>query len=654
MILGVLFILVSSLLGLSLSFLLPYPFHRLERALVAFVVGHAVSIWIVFILAILLGSLSCVNVLLSIALCAVVSVLLLVAIKSADNWNFDGLTQNWSASLRGDKPTLAFFSALLLYVLFMNWYGVFRPDAAGSWYAFHTVWADYPWHTSLITSIVYSDTFTFPLQNPQFPGIQTHYPVIFDLYSAILMKTGFTLRSAILIPNILFQLALFGLLYYLAVRVTGSTAAGIGGTVIFIFAGFPAGLQNIYIHFLSPIYAVIMPQRTAIFGLAVSLVVYLLLYHGLLSGYREGTRAARATYKDVFAAGALIGLLPYIHAHSFIATGFVALCLAGLTLLRTSDWRTPCFLLLPLSLLALPQVLQIRSGVSTGFFVFFPGWADTIRNMIMSYDWSSTVASLSSAVKSALLLETFWALNAGGLFILLAFGFLKAREETRIFAVPFLLLFVLANLVKFQPWYFDNYKLLLHWLALTCAVVPLAFLWVREFRGRAKTVVAVVLVAVLLGSTVFGLLTQAAMLERTYMVWSGEEIAMADWVRENTPPDAVFLTGTGHNHPVPSLTGRARVMGYEGWLWSHGIPWTSMNKRKADIKAIYEGNYSLLQDYGVDYVCIGPYERGFALENHVELNEEVFTDDSRFDLVYEQILDGEQWRIYEVRLMNSS
>ncbi|MBN1455517.1 MAG: hypothetical protein JW945_04630 [Methanomicrobia archaeon] len=646
MILGVLFILVSFLLGLSLSFLLSYPFHRLERALVAFVMGHAVSIWVVFIFAAVLGSLSSESILPCIAICAVVSALLLGVTKQAGNWSYDTLKRNWCASLRGDKPALAFFSALLLYVLFMNWYGVFRLDAAGNWYAFHTVWADYPWHTSLITALAYSETFTFPVQNPQFPGTPTHYPLIFDFYSAILMKTGFTLRSSILVPNICFQLALFGLLYYLAVRVTNSKAAGAGATAIFIFAGFPAGLQDINIHFLNPIYAVIMPQRTAIIGLATSFVVYLLLYHALFSEYRG---AARERYKAVFAAGALIGLLPYIHAHSFMATGFVGLCLTGFTLVARKDWRTPGFFFLPLLLLALPQVLQIRSGVSDGFFVFFPGWTDTNRDLIMSYDWSCAAALLSSAVKSTLLLETFWALNAGGLFILFTVGLFKAKEGAKIFSVPFLLLFVLANLVKFQPWYFDNYKLLIHWLAVTCALAPLALLWVRELTGgRAKTVVAVVLAAVLFGSTIFGLVTHASMLEQRYVIWSGDEIAMAGWLRENTPPEALFLTSTTHNHPIPSLTGRARVMGYEGWLWSHGIPWTSMNERKAAMEAMYDGDYSRLQEYGVDYICIGPYERAFALENHFDMNEKAFEDESKFHLVYEQELDGERWRIYEV------
>jgi hypothetical protein len=648
MLLWLLFIFVSFLLGLSLSFLLDYPFQRVERALFAFVVGHALSLWLTVLISIYLAALSITGILLCIGLCASFAILLLYLQRGGGEWRFRGLRKALRASLREDRYTLPFFAALLVYVVFMNLYGVLRPDETGGLAAFLTVWSDYPWHTSLITSLVYSDTFTFPLHNPQFLGLATQYPFLMDFYSAVLMEAGLSLRGAIIVPNICFQLAVFGLLYCLADRLTGFKAAGIGATVLFILAGFPAGLQEINIHFLNPLYAVIMPQRTALFGLAVSFIVYLLLFHALFAVPPERTSAYKGSCKELAFAGVLIGLLPYIHAHSFMAAGFVALCLAAYTAIKDRAWKTPVFLLLPLFVLALPQIWSIRTGVSADFFVFYPGWADTNRDLIMGFDWSSAAASLSSAVKSALLVESFWALNAGGLFILLALGFLKAKKETRIFYLPFFLLFVLANLVKFQPWYFDNYKLLLHWLALTSALAPLALCWIRDFKAPARTYVTVGLAALLVASTGFGVFTHGSMVEQTYEMWSGEEIAMATWVRANTAPDAVFLTGTAHNHPIPALTGRPRVMGYEGWLWSHGIPWTSIEGRKSDEIAMYEGNSTLLLEYGVKYVCVGPYERAFAEENRFELNESVFDDETRFELIYDEELTGERWQIYQV------
>ncbi len=668
-----LFIVVSFLLGLSISFLLDYPFQRIERAFFSVVVGHALSIWLVFLLVCMNKSLSISVILLCIGMCAFASIILFRQTKKAGKWSVTDLKGKIEETWYEDKYTLSFLVFVLLYVAGMNLYGVFRPDDTGSLYAFHTVWADYPFHTSIVTSFVYRDTFSFPLANPQFLDLETHYPFIMDFYSAVLMKGGLDLRSAIIIPNVLFQLSLFGLLYFLAYRLTGRKGAGICATVIFILAGFPGGLQSVGIHFLNPMYAVIMPQRTAIIGMAISFVVYLLLFHALCAKKREETPALErtGTHKELILAGVLIGLLPYIHAHSFMATGFVALFLAVFSviknpfkksvygkMLRKEDLKIFIFLFLPLLLLSLPQILYIRTGVSQDFLVFFPGWADTNREMIMGFDWSSFLPAFSSAVKTATLIETFWALNAGGLIILLSLGFYKARNEARIFYLPFLLLFVIANVVKFQPWYFDNYKLFLHWLALTAIMATLALCWLNDFTTKTnkthKALVTVSLAALLIACTLFGVGSHANMVQNTYMVWSGEEIEMTEWVRENTAPDSVFLTGSAHNHPLPALTGRQRVMGYEGWLWSHGIDWTSISARKNDISAMYKGNYTLLQNYGVDYVCIGPYEKTFARENHFTINEAAFNDETRFALTYERVMGGERWRIYEVKRANIS
>lgn len=659
MFLWLLFIVVSFLLGLSISFLLDYPFQSIERAFFSFVVGHALSIWLAFLLAGLNKSLSIGVVLLCIGICTFASVILFEWTKKSGKWDFTGLKREIEDVWYKDKSTLYFLIFVLLYIVLMNLYGVFRPDEAGNLYAFHTVWADYPFHTSIITSFVYQDTFSFPLAYPQFLGLKMQYSFLFDFYSAVLMKSGLGLRSAIIIPNILFQLAFFGLLYFLAYRLTGVKGAGIGATVILILAGFPAGLQSVGIHFLNPMYAVIMPQRTAIIGMAISFVVYLLLFHALCANAkkREETSALKGTHKELILAGVLIGLLPYIHAHSFMATGFVALFLAAFALIKERDWKIIVYLFLPLILLSLPQIMFIRTGVSQDFFVFFPGWTETNRDVIMSFDWSFVVASLYSIVKTTSLIESFWALNAGALIILLSLGFVKARNETRIFYLPFLLLFVIANVVKFQPWYFDNYKLFMHWLALTAIIAAMALCWLNDFtktKKSHKSLVTVSLAALLIACTVFGVVTHAVMLQSTPMVWSGEEIQMAEWVRENSAPGSMFLTGSAHNHPIPALTGRPRVMGYEGWLWSHGIAWTSISAHKKDEIAMYGGNYTLIQNYGVDYVCVGPYERAFARENHFKINDAAFEDEIRFELIYDKEIAGGRWRIYEVKTADIS
>ncbi len=656
MLLWIFFVVVSFLLGLSISLLLDICFPTAERAFFSLVVGHAISIWIIFLLSCLRGSLSAGVIVFCIVICALISLICYETAKRSGKGFF-----GTSNKLSDDRYVLSFFVSILIYLLLMNLYCVFRPDEAGNLFAMHTVWADYPFHTSVITSLVYSDTFSFPLSYPQFLHTEMHYPFLMDFYSAVLMKSGLNLRGAIIIPNILFQFSFFGLLYSLAYRLSGLKKVGMLATLIFIGSGFPPGLQTAGIHFLNPMYAVIMPQRTAMLGIAISFVVYILLFHALFMREEKGKEQEQvpSMYKELFLAGTLIGLLPYIHAHSFMATAFVSLLLSlfyfyfAFIKTGTGDYKTFVSLFAPLILLSLPQVLCIRTGVTENFFVFFPGWTEANRNMILGFDWSC-LGAIFSAVKTVFLLTKFWMLNMGILFFLLPLGFLKSARRVKTFYLPFLFLFFIANCVKFQPWYFDNYKILLHWYVLTIVLASMAIFWVSEYVGkRSKRLYILSLASLIILCTLFGVVAHAVMIKENYMVWSGEEIGIAEWVRENTAPNSIFLTGSAHNHPIPSLSGRQRVMGYEGWLWSHGINWTSISERKEDEIEMYKGNYTLIKEYGVDYVCIGPYEKAFATDNRFRINDSAFDNEAQFYLRYDEVIDGDRWRIYEVKTPSS-
>ncbi|MDI6811049.1 MAG: hypothetical protein QMD80_05160 [archaeon] len=472
-----------------------------------------------------------------------------------------------------------------------------------------------------------------------------------DFYSAVLMKGGLDLRSSIIIPNILFQFSFFGLFYSLAYRLTDLKKVGILSTLIFIFSGFPHGLESVGIHFLNPIYAVIMPQRTAILGLGISFAVYILLFHALFMKEDEG-KEKNPAIKELILAGVLTGLLPYIHAHSFMVTAFVSLFLSSFAVIkkREMDFKIFFFLFTPLILLSLPQIIPIRSQVSGDFFVFFPGWAGENKETIIGFDWSSISTTFFSSAKAVFVLAKFWVLNMGILFFLLPLGFLKAKSELRTFYLPFLFLFFIANFIKFQPWYFDNYKIFIHWLAFTAVLASLAIFWISDCVGKRsdKSLATLSLATLIIVCTLFGAVTHAGMIAMDYRVWSDEEMKIAEWVRENTASDSIFLTGTAHNHPIISLSGRQSVLGFEGWLWSHGLNWSKVMAVKKDEIEMYKGNYTLIKEYGVDYVCVGPYEEGFAKNNNIEINYSTFNNKTRFYLKYNETIGGERWKIYEV------
>ena len=94
-----------------------------------------------------------------------------------------------------------------------------------------------------------------------------------------------------------------------------------------------------------------------------------------------------------------------------------------------------------------------------------------------------------------------------------------------------------------------------------------------------------------------------------YQAYTADDIAVADFVRAQTPEHSVFMTGNQHLNPVASLAGRTIVCGSDLYLYYHGFTTTG---RKAEVQAFYEnpqGNAALLTKYGVRYIYVSAWER---------------------------------------------
>ena len=121
-----------------------------------------------------------------------------------------------------------------------------------------------------------------------------------------------------------------------------------------------------------------------------------------------------------------------------------------------------------------------------------------------------------------------------------------------------------------------------------------------------------------------------------YQIFSKQDLEIAEEIKHLTPKDSVFATASIHNHPIPALTGRSTLVGFNGWLWSHGIDY---QKRKNDLAKIYLGDTNaeeLISQYQVNYVTIGPLER-----ENFQINEKNFQK-------YPKINLGNGWEIYHV------
>ena len=94
-----------------------------------------------------------------------------------------------------------------------------------------------------------------------------------------------------------------------------------------------------------------------------------------------------------------------------------------------------------------------------------------------------------------------------------------------------------------------------------------------------------------------------------WQLYSEEDVEAADFIEENLPEHAVFITGRQHLNPVASLAGRTIVCGPNIWLYYHGL---DTNERAMDIADFYSdplNHQDVLEKYGVTYILVSGWER---------------------------------------------
>jgi hypothetical protein len=223
---------------------------------------------------------------------------------------------------------------------------------------------------------------------------------------------------------------------------------------------------------------------------------------------------------------------------------------------------------------------------------------------------------------------SFWVKNAGLLGILclvaVVVGLLDRHGRPgdrlvppRAFRVLLALqvIFVVVNTVVFQPWDWDDHKILVYWM-LSAAVLAAALLiwaWRRvsdrplAIRLTARAGLVLLVVGVIAGPT----LENVWMLQGggRYRLLDGQQIALARRVAEVVPAGGVVVTGMGSHDPVQMLSGRQVLMGYWGQLWVSGIDHRQREAEVLEILRLGPRADELIERYGIAAVVIGPGER---------------------------------------------
>ncbi len=533
---------------------------------------------------------------------------------------------------RRDRIGFALSFALTCFCAYLLHTHVLRPEADGSLWVGQSTYGDLAMHLGFIESL-FRQGF-FPPEYSIFPGQQLNYPFLVDAASASLRFFGLSLRMAVIVPSLVMLLCVFWGFWLLADSVTDKLFPDLLSWLFFvmnggfgfalflgkypfksIFTGYyttPTNYMDEDIRWVNVICDMLIPQRTTMAGWCVLLAaIYLLLLAVKRSLKGSGLR-------ETLVLAVLASSMPMIHTHSFLALGilsavwfFSALPEAKRNGTVSVLFRHYVFYGLICLLLAAPQILKwTMDSVSTGNLLKWNlGW----------------VVGAKGAIRNWFL---FYTINCGVVFLAMwPLLFFLRGEKLSIF-LGAAAIFLLSNLVAFQPNLYDNNKLLYVWFMLTdilvCDWLCRAFSDMKPIGLRR----ALALLLVFLG-TFSGILSLGRETISNYRLLSGEQAAAAEFITEHTEPDALFLTATSHTNAVSVLTGRNIVCGPGLYLYFHGVNYQA---REQQVSRMYHGGEEFLrgaEELGVDYVYISEYERAKYV-----IDENWFS--GHYPLIYDQ------------------
>jgi len=564
----------------------------------------------------------------------------------------------------------ALFYGIVILVLWRVFDRAMIEDSEGISTGLLNNFGDLPFHLSVVTSFAFGNN--FPPDDPTYAGVRFTYPFITDFVSAIFVRCGATLSASLFIENILLGVAFVGLLHRWALVMLRDRLAAIITPLLVLFNGgfgfmllfyskdnSEKSLANLLTD-LPPSFTVIpettwrwgnaistllVPQRGFLMGLPL---VVIALTQWWLATEKQGVdtppppetvgqdrkntktkkRKLQATVeveaetgipvsvRRMIAAGVAAGLLPLVHAHSFV----VVMAMGGCIALLQIRWREWFVFFVTASLIALPQLFWSTSHSAvhaSSFFGIAIGWDHGAENPV----W-------------------FWFKNTGLFIPLIVLAILMrgknpvVRKRVLLFYLPFILCFIVPNFLKMAPWIWDNIKVLFYWWLASAPLVAilLSRLWKQ---GLFQRLIAVVLFVCI---TFAGALDVTNIIFRSikYSIFDAKAVQFAELVKQKTPERALIVHAPVHNTPV-FLTGRRSLMGYPGHIWTHGLEFV---QRESEIKRIFGGApdaSSLIDSYRVDYAVVGPQERNVTAVN------------DRFFAQFEKIGEIGGYALYKVK-----
>ena len=552
----------------------------------------------------------------------------------------------------------------------------------GAVYSSQATYGDMSMHLGFITSI--AEQQTFPPHYSILPGTKLSYPFLSDSISSSLYIWDCDIRLAYMLPMLFAGAQVMGgawLLFDVWLKDKSKTLLawvlfflnGGFGFVYFVngeetlresftrlFTGFyqtPTNLVDENIRWVNMIVDMLLPQRATLFGYAVLLFALYLLYRAVWEGEKRFFPIV----------GVLGGALPMIHTHSFLALvlvsggwllmwlakecevkqihGFVKQLFVALvvmmqliqTVIAVSGGRETDALFLVLLIFAAMYIgalgwLINRHRTRFGWKPVFETWGGylviaAVLALPQLFIWTFGQATGEQFLRGYFNWANiddnylwFYVKNLGIALLLFVPAFLLGDQKQVSAAFPVVIIWVIAELVVFQPNVYDNNKLLYVAYLLMCGVA--ADFGVNVYRKmRSVHFKRFVGATTVFLCTVSAILTIGRECVAEYQLMEREQVQLAEYVMEHTEPTDKILTNTRHNNIIAALTGRNIQCGSSSYLYYHGLDYRGAEDA---VRAMYEESAiypDIFEQFEIDYILISGYERhSYAVDEETIAN----------------------------------
>ncbi len=454
-----------------------------NRVWLGLVIGLLLLTWLPSLFAFVFGFTLLANLLAAIVAAVLIAVSAVMLVRQhKTGFRRSGIVKRDLTALLLIIPILLIcFSLLNTHILF--------PHEDGSIWVGQVTYGDLAMHLGFITSI--AEQTTFPPQYSIFPGHALNYPFLCETSGASLFQLGLSVRLAyILSAGYAFAVVVLGVYCFFRQWLKKRTRA-IFATVLFFFGGgfgflyffdlsksggllapmihirnqtvsqslldgfylTPTNIPALGLRWVNPIVDMLIPQRATLFGWAFLFPCLYLLHSFTFEGKRS----------NLIPLALFAGLLPMIHTHSFLALGVISAvwCVIDLISVRFRPKRLVDWLLYGgiACALAAPQLFlfTFRQTSESGMVHFHLNWANTTDSFL----W-------------------FYIKNLGLIFLLMPVAFLILPKRDKKVYAGAIVLWLIAEVIEFQPNDYDNNKLLFIWFAFTCGMSAKLLFVLRE------------------------------------------------------------------------------------------------------------------------------------------------------------------------------